>query len=328
MITTYNVRNGLLVSHEGPPGSARALAPEDVVWHDMQAPSLEEERQLEALLGVEIPTREEMEEIEASSRLYTEGGAFFLTATVVANAQSETPQLAPVTFILSGNRLVTVRYHEPRSFATFRQRAAKTDLGIRSGTTLLIALFETVTDRLADILEAAARRHEEISRDVFVSGARSPEQRNQLSQILERIGQAEDMNAKIKESIATLDRVIGFFSLAPDTKKGATERRTRIKTVARDLRSLADYANAQTQKITFLLDATLGMINIEQNSIIKIFSVAAVVFLPPTLIASIYGMNFHFMPEISFTYGYPMALGMMVLSAIGPYFFFKRKGWL
>ena len=326
MITTYIVRNGLLVSDLGLPGTVHL--PEDVVWHDMQDPSHEEEHQLETLLGVEIPTREEMEEIEASSRLYTEGGAFFLTASLVANAQSEVPQLAPVTFILSGNRLVTVRYHAPRSFTTFRQRAAKADLGIRSGTTLLIAIFETVTDRLADILEAAARRHEDISRDVFVSGARSPEQRNQLSQILERIGQAEDINAKIKESIATLDRVIGFFSLTPDNKKGAGERRTRIKTVARDLRSLADYANAQTQKITFLLDATLGMINIEQNGIIKIFSVAAVVFLPPTLVASIYGMNFHFMPELEWQFGYPIALGLMVLSAVLPYLYFKRKGWL
>ena len=326
MISTYIVRNGLLVAYDGPPGAAHVG--EEVVWHDMQAPTIEEEHQLETLLGVDIPTREEMEEIEISSRLYIESGAMFMTASVVANAQSEAPQLAPVTFILSGNRLVTVRYHAPRSFVTFRQRAAKTDLGIRSGTTLLIALFETVTDRLADILEAAARRHEEISRDVFVAGARSPEQRNQLSQVLERIGQAEDMNAKIKESIATLDRLIGFFSLAPDTKKGAVERRGRIKTLGRDLRSLADYANAQTQKVTFLLDATLGMINIEQNGIIKIFSVAAVVFLPPTLIASIYGMNFHVLPELGFTYGYPMALAMMVASAVGPYLYFKRKGWL
>ncbi|MDP3860435.1 MAG: magnesium transporter CorA family protein [Phaeovulum sp.] len=326
MITTYIVRNGLLTTYDGPPGAI--LAADEVLWHDMQAPTLEEEHQLETLLGVEIPTREEMEEIEVSSRLYTEGGAFFLTASVVANAHSEAPQLAPVTFILSGNRLVTVRYHAPRSFATFRQRAAKADLGIRSGTTLLIAIFETVTDRLADILEAAARRHDDISRDVFVSGARSPEQRNQLSQILERIGQAEDMNAKIKESLATLDRVIGFFSLAPDAKKGAADRRSRIKTVARDLRSLADYANAQTQKITFLLDATLGMVNIEQNGIIKIFSVAAVVFLPPTLIASIYGMNFRFMPELDWQLGYPFALGLQVLSAVLPYLYFKRKGWL
>ncbi|MDP2739029.1 MAG: magnesium transporter CorA family protein [Pseudorhodobacter sp.] len=326
MITTFRLQNGLLTAQDAVPATAPTA--EDVIWYDMLAPDADEERLLETLLGVDIPTREEMEEIEASSRLYSENSAVFMTANLVANAHSEQPQLAPVTFILAGNALITVRYHAPRSFGSFVQRASKSDLGIRSGNMLLIALFETVTDRLADILEASARRHDEISRDVFVSGSRSPAQRNQLSQVLERIGQAEDMNGKIKESIATLDRLVGFFSLAPDAKKGAGDRNVRIKTLARDLHSLAEYANAQTQKIGFLLDATLGMVNIEQNAIIKIFSVAAVVFLPPTLIASIYGMNFHDIPEFGWRFGYPLALGGMVLSAVLPYLFFKRRGWL
>ena len=131
-----------------------------------------------------------------------------------------------------------------------------------------------------------------------------------------------------RDSLLTLDRLVGFLGLVAGQRKSLKENRERIKTLTRDVRSLLDHAGFMAQKITFLLDATLGMINIEQNAIIKIFSVVAVVFLPPTLIASIYGMNFDFMPELDWQLGYPLAIALMLGSALAPYLFFKSRGWL
>ena len=193
---------------------------------------------------------------------------------------------------------------------------------------MLIALLEAIVDRLADILERAGRDIDGISRDVFQHKGAKPTKSQDFQKVLEAIGRKGDLTSNIRDSLVTLERLVGFLGQGTMQRKSGKDVRERIKTLARDVRSLADHASFLSQKITFLLDATLGMINIEQNAIIKIFSVAAVVFLPPTLIASIYGMNFQFMPELDEVYGYPMALGLMVLSAILPYVYFKRRGWL
>lgn len=302
--------------------------PESMVWIDLVNPSNDEEDDLEKRLGIDIPTREEMEEIEISSRLYNEDGAAFMTATLPAQADGDDPQMQPVTFVLTGNRLVTIRYHEPRAFKTFPMRAEKVPMGCETGEGVLIALLEAIVDRLADILERAGRDIDGISRDVFQHKGAKPTKSQDFQKVLEAIGRKGDLTSNIRDSLVTLERLVGFLGQGTMQRKSGKDVRERIKTLARDVRSLADHASFLSQKITFLLDATLGMINIEQNAIIKIFSVAAVVFLPPTLIASIYGMNFQFMPELDEVYGYPMALGLMVLSAILPYVYFKRRGWL
>jgi magnesium transporter len=146
--------------------------------------------------------------------------------------------------------------------------------------------------------------------------------------VLEQIGRKGDLTSHIRDSLVTLERLVGFLGHVAMQRKSGKDLRERLKTLSRDVRSLTDHSSFLSQKITFLLDATLGMINIEQNAIIKIFSVAAVVFLPPTLIASIYGMNFEEMPELDWLFGYPFAIALMILSAILPYLFFKRRGWL
>ncbi|WP_199257921.1 magnesium/cobalt transporter CorA [Paracoccus binzhouensis] len=302
--------------------------PESMVWIDLVNPSDAEEDDLEKRLGIDIPTREEMEEIEISSRLYNEDGASFMTATLPAQADGDDPQMQAVTFVLTGNRLVTIRYHEPRAFKTFPMRAEKVPMGCETGEGVLIALLEAIVDRLADILERAGRDIDGISRDVFQHKGAKPTKSQDFQKVLETIGRKGDLTSNIRDSLVTLERLVGFLGQGAMQRKSGKDVRERIKTLARDVRSLADHASFLSQKITFLLDATLGMINIEQNAIIKIFSVAAVVFLPPTLIASIYGMNFQFMPELDEVYGYPMALGLMVLSAILPYVYFKRRGWL
>lgn len=305
-------------------GDAVGLA----VWIDLVSPTSAEEADLEKKLDVEIPTREEMEEIEISSRLYTDESAAFMTAILPANADGDEVEMQPVTFVLTPTRLITVRYHEPQAFRTFPVRAEKTAMGCDTAEGVLIALLEAVVDRLADILERAGRDIDGISRGIFRKKGGKPTKSADLQNTTEAIGRKGDLTSNIRDSLVTLERLAGFLVQAALHGKSSKEARERIKTLSRDVRSLSDHAGFMSQKITFLLDATLGMISIEQNAIIKIFSVAAVVFLPPTLIASIYGMNFTHMPELEWLVGYPFAIGLMVMSAILPYVFFKRKGWL
>lgn len=306
-----------------------ALEPFDkLVWLDLVNPTDAEEADVETRLDIDVPTREEMEEIEISSRLYNEDGAAFMTALLPAQADGDNPEMHPVTFVLAANRLITVRYHEPRAFQTFPQRAEKLAMGCETGEGVLVALLETIVDRLADILERAGREIDTISRDIFQHKGARPSKSQDFRKVLETIGRKGDLISNIRDSLVTLERLVGFLGHGAIQRKTDKETRERIKTLSRDVRSLSDHDSFLSQKITFLLDATLGMVNIEQNAIIKIFSVAAVVFLPPTLIASIYGMNFKYMPELEWLLGYPFALGLMVLSAILPYLFFKNRGWL
>ncbi len=300
-----------------------------VVWADLLNPTKEEETTIETWLGVAIPTREEMEEIEISSRLYIEDGAYFMTATLPAQTEIDDPLMSPVTFVLAGPRLVTIRYHEPKAFKTFPLRAEKVATGCTTGNTILIGLLEAIVDRLADILERAGRDIETISRDIFEASSTKVNKRNRdFQELLKAIGRKEDIASSIRDSLISLQRLSGFLAHVATQIKMSKDVRARIKTVSRDVLSLADHATFLSQKISFLLDATLGMISIEQNAIIKIFSVAAVIFLPPTLVASIYGMNFDVIPELKWQLGYPFAIGLMILSAILPFWYFRRRGWL
>jgi magnesium transporter len=323
MIKGYAVVDERLVLLEDP-----LAVPERVVWLDLSAPSEAEEKRIEASLGIEVPTPDEMHEIEDSSRLYVENGAIYMTANLPSQVDSEEPVLAPVTFILASKRLITLRYHEPRTFKTFSLRAERADLGCSDGPTAMIGLLEVVIDRLADMLEGVGRGIEQLSRQVFRTVKSAPGPGTNFQKVLQDLGRHGDLVANVVDSLVTLERLFAFFTASSEQTALSKDGKVRLKTLGRDTRFLNDHANALTQKLTFLLDATLGMISIEQNGIIKIFSVAAVVFLPPTLIASIYGMNFEVMPELHWLAGYPFALGLMVLSAVGSYWFFKSRGWL
>ena len=301
--------------------SAGWRMPEDAVWIDLVNPVREEELAVERDLNVNIPTREEMAEIEPSSRLYQENGATFLTATVLTHSTTDFPLLAPVTFVLVGERLVTIRYAEPSSFKAFTAQWERVPCDYSGGETFL-ALLDAIVDRVADIVEGIATELEEASQDVF----RRP-RRGGFDVVLAQLGHTQMVSAKARDSLASLTRLIAFAALA-DQLERVPDLRQHLRTLQRDVQSLSDHVGFLTNNITFLLDAALGMINIEQNSIIKIFSVAAVAFLPPTLIASIYGMNFHHMPELDWLAGYPMALFLMLISAAIPLWWFRRKGWL
>jgi len=300
-----------------------------LVWIDLFDTTPAEVEALEDALAIDIPTRDEMEEIEISSRLYHEDRAWFMTVTLPANATSDHAEMAPVSFVLTEQMLITVRTTDPRAFRTFPKRAMQADLELQDAATLLLALLEAIVDRLADILESAGREIDRISNRIFIDNAIDSTGKSSFQDVLRRLGRQGDLLSDLRESLMTMSRISGYLSLIwPRLESRAEQPRERLKTLGRDIQSISEHASFMTQKVTFLLDATLGMINIEQNATIKIFSVLAVVFLPPTLIASIYGMNFQHMPELDWKLGYPLAIGLMIAAAVLPYWLFKRKGWL
>ena len=296
--------------------------PADAVWIELVEPTREEELLVERELGLLLPTREDMQEIEASSRLYQEEGATFMTAMVLYNADTEAPSAQPITFVLAGERLVTIRYFQPKSFAGFAAQARRQPGLCPTGAQTFLGLIEAVVDRTADVLERTSAEVEQISQQVFAERRTTA-----FEAVLTRLGRAQNVNAKIRDSLVSLVRLASFASLA-DQIEHSREHRERLKTVTRDVQSLLDQDSFLAANISFLLDTTLGLINIQQNGIIKIFSVAAVAFLPPTLIASVYGMNFEHMPELDWRLGYPMAVVLMLLSAVLPLWWFRKKGWL
>ncbi len=308
------------------PAEALRQLPEDVVWIDLFEPTSREDSYVESLLGVSIPTREDLKDIEPSSRLYIERGAVFMTGSLVAGADGPNPELTDVGFILAGDRLVTIRYANPKSFRLFIDALGRNGEFTKSATSLLAHLLETVVDRTAEILEQAADRLDKLSTDIFLDrGKRRPPRF--LEGKLAQIAQYHRLVGKLRDSLGSLSRLLTFLANAPVMRENPTDD-TLCRTVARDVETLSEHAGFVSGNIAFLLDASLGLINVEQNAIIKIFSIASVVFLPPTLVASIYGMNFHFMPELDWHLGYPLAILGMLLSAIIPFFVFRWKGWL
>jgi magnesium transporter len=299
------------------------------IWIDLLNPSEIEEKQVEKSLELDIPTREEMREIELSSRLYRDNGNLFMTTLMIACSDSPDPKLDSITMILTPKQLITVRYIEPQSFKLFFIRLKKMDSAHQqSSVALFIELLDTTVDRLADILEMVGHHLDDSSQTIFRSRAENKSvERLNYRQLLQHIGAYGDLNSKARESLITFNRLISFFGQIKGAKLNE-DLQPRLVTISKDIESLSNHADFLSTKVNFLLDATLGMVNIDQNNTIKIVSVAAVVFLPPTLIASIYGMNFKFIPELSWYLGYPIAIGLMILAAWLPYKYFKRRGWL
>ena len=295
------------------------------LWIDLLDPTPEEDARMEKALGIDIPTRAEMREIEASNHLYVENGALFMTAFVVyaigRRCRAHRDHLHS-----SGDRLVTVRYAGPRRFPCFGP-CGKGDVTCANSVDIMLGLIEQLVHRQADLIERIQDDVDRLAPAIFEIKGGQQTRGKRLDVILRTIGKEGDIIARAQESAFSLTRLLAFLTTTLREKGGDGRAAKRIKSVQRDVESLHDNMRFLSAA-SFLLDATLGMINIEQNQIIKLFSVAAVVFLPPTLIASIYGMNFKHMPELDWTLGYPMALLLMVLAAVLPYLFFRRKGWL
>ena len=323
MLTIYDHQGTGLAKREGTLPITDAT-----VWIDLLNPTAEEDAFVENALGISVPTRAEMREIEASNRLYQENGAHFMTAFIVYNVEAPVPLTTALTFILAGDRLVTVRYAEPKAFPLFLQRVEKGDLACNSAPAIMIGLIEAIIHREADLIERIQDEVDRTAPVIFEIKGGQQTRTRRFDAILKAIGKQGDTNARAQESALSLDRVLTYFSHASSDRKDDPRILTRIEVAHRDVGSLMEHMRFLSQRIMFLLDATLGMISTEQNQIIKLFSVAAVMLMPPTLIASVYGMNFKHMPELEFLWGYPMALGMMIVSAVIPFLYFRRKGWL
>jgi magnesium transporter len=301
--------------------------PDNAIWFDLVNPLPGEDKLIEARLGIAIPTREEMLEIEVSSRLYTEHHARFMTATLMCNSDTVVPKTTAVTFILAKHCLVTVRYDEPRPFLLVGNKLTRTCPQSATGETVLMELLDAVIDREADLLERIGLDVDQVSHDIFDPGSRGAAG-NTYIDTLKVIGSKGDLTSKVRESLVSLGRLLLFLANEAEGMRWNKDVRLQLQAMQRDVLSLSDHATYLANKITFLLDALLGVVTLEQNNVIKIFSIAAVVLLPPTLVATVYGMNFKGMPELEWQYGYPMALTLMLIAAIVPYYIFKFKKWL
>jgi magnesium transporter len=324
MLKIYQQLNGGL---RGTDLSEADAIPADAVWIDLVSPTNEERRKVNALLGMELPTRADMEEIEVSSRLYQEDGGIFLTAQILSNMETDKPVADVVSFVLTQDKLVTVRYIDPQPFKTFVARCERGTVGPQRAEMVLMSMLDIIIDRMADVLERAGAELEALSREVFQPPEGAVLQSRDFQAILRSLGRKHDLTGKMRESLLSISRALSFLTPAMEGKPNK-EVRTHIKTLTRDVQSLQDHTSFLGSKLNYLLDATLGLINIDQNNIIKIMSVAAIVFLPPTLFASIWGMNFANMPDLHSPVGYPIALIVIVISGILPYVWFKRRGWL
>jgi magnesium transporter len=325
MLTVYVQRGSVLEPY---PLEAGQEIPEAAVWLDLVNPTIEEDKLVESRVGVAIPTREEMQEIEISSRLYIENGARYMTATLMSQSDTPSPITTPVSFILAGQRLVTVRYSEPRPFAMAKHKLAKACPSNVSGQAVMLDLLDAVIDRCADILERIGTEVDQVSRRIFEQRRSRGGSSRVYQGILFTLGRKGDQCSKVRESLVSIGRLILFLAHEDEGMRWSKEARAQLKTMQRDVQSLSDHTTYLTNSVTFLLDAMVGLVSIEQNNIIKLFSVVAVVMMPPTLVASIYGMNFEFMPELKTIYGYPLALVAMIVSAVLPYAYFKWKKWL
>ncbi len=308
-----------------PPATA---IPDDALWIDMIEPTREEDKLVEAHLSVEIPTREEMADIEPSEILYRENNARYMTIRILCSSETDTPKLIDVSFILTDRALVTVRYGEPRSFSMFMTRAGKPGGCRHQPEAVLDGLIETIIDRAAEILGTEGSRIDRLSQAIFENERKGAKRAASYRAALKSIGRKGDIISNVRESMASVERMLLFLSASMPRPQKTAGYQAEWRTALRDVQSIEEHATFLSNKIQFLLDATLGLVTIEQNDIIKIFSVMSVIFLPPTLVSSLYGMNFKFMPELEWNYGYAWAITLMILAAALPYLFFRWKRWL
>lgn len=308
--------------------AAAARIADDVVWIDLLEPTREEEALVERFIGSNVPTRADLAEIEPSSRLYERQGTLYLTMSTLTGIDEGEPTSSPIGFILTPSHLVTVRYADPRPFRLLAEHMKREPDLATEAVHLFIRLLDAVVDRLADEIERVSAEIEKISKHIFKRGMeerRIPAAR--LTALLTRIGRAQSLLAKIRETAVSTSRLIHFLA-ASNRVRRLEDERDHVGSIAADLAALIDHSSFLSEQLTFQLDASLGLISIEQNAAMKLFSWAALVFLPPTLVAGIYGMNFEHMPELKWLYGYPMALAIMLVSGVAPWLYMKKRGWI
>jgi magnesium transporter len=317
MLRFFGFTDGKLVEHRFENNAFDHAVP-NTGWVDAQDTSDEERDRLEALLHTELPESDDVEEIESSARYFTDSSGIHVHSLFLTQSEGRM-DTTTVAFILQPERLITVRECELADFRLLRMRARRGQVEVRTPRHLLLTIFEQKVENLADAIEDIHHELENVSHRVL------EETDTDLESAIDDLAAMEDGNGKIRLCLMDTQRSISFLQRQlRDTQAG----QEIIPDVIRDIDTLMSHTTFLFDKINFLMGTTQGFINIEQNKIIKIFSIASVVFLPPTLVASMYGMNFEVMPELKWEFGYPLAIGLMILAGIAPYLYFKRKGWL
>jgi magnesium transporter len=336
-----------MIKLHGPQGAVEPEAhvaenayPPHAVWIDLDDPSAEEAGRVEAATGIRVPSRKALSEVENSSRLRRLKNGFSLSTPMITFDKLDS-QVKPLGFVLTKDRLVTVRFHELRAFAEVKKRIDTGDGPGSTSTEIFLLLMEELVDSLADALEDMGADLDSLSTRIFdfdvrgggIAGdaklqSQTPRRRDlALRRILRGIGRRGKTLGKIRSSLLGLERIVPFVANECENILGE-EQVPRFEAVRRDIASLDEFEIRLSENVQFLLDATLGLISIEQNNTFRVLTVASVVGIPPTLIASMYGMNFKHMPELEWAYGYPYGLALILISAIIPVVFFRIRGWL
>jgi len=306
--------------------------PESIFWIDLLTPDGAELDYVEELCSIEMPTKDEMREIEATSRLYCEDGARFMTTTVLSRVETDEPMIAEITFILKGRVLITIRHTDSYSFRVFSHQLLRMQETNRD--LVFIGLLETLVDRQADVLERFGTDLDALSKKVFGTHhtrrkvkVEDPDTED-LRDALEELGRVGDLITRQRDALVNLLRMITFAGNEDSCMSSHDSLYVPLRPVSRDVNSLSEYASFLSNKINFMLDAVLGLINIEQNDIVKVFTIMSVVFMPPTLVASIYGMNFKYIPFLETEWGVWLSLLLMVMAGIVPLIIFKIKRYI
>jgi len=309
---------------------AEAHAARKVSWLDLLDPTQEERASVERDYGLELPSREELSEVESSSRISEEKGVLFLSIPIISHAHAVEEEPSPIGFVLSKDVLVTIRYTQLRSFDTVAAKFSKNDAR-GSSLDAFAALVDEMVDLSADSLEGIAAELDAVSRSVFLKTRTRRRHVTRSNDALRRtlieVGDAGERLSRIRGSLLGLQRIVPFVS-EPERDWIPNTVRSRLRTAQGDLLSLTDYETHLSDKVQFLLDAVLGFINTKQNDIFTVLTIVSVVGIPPTLVASIYGMNFKNMPELEWAWGYQFGLALIVLSTVLPILWFKWRGWL
>lgn len=327
MILTYIISNGIVVWQEIVPGDP---LPADMVWIDMHSPSVDEKKYIERCFNIDVLTSEEISRIEVMSPFYKSKEAYYMTLTTINQTEDGHFDGTPFTSVITNNCLITLHYTDMPVISTFLNLTRHEIDIYKKPSVLLSALTEVLIHDVGEILERTGNEMNTLIQNVF-SKRREPGQKistTSYNNIIASIGTTGNIISHCRESLVSINRLIIYFTQIERDKVPYKEHKLRLQHIAREISSLTEYANFLSQRISLLLDGTLGLLSVEQNMIVKVFTIASAVLMPPTLIASVYGMNFQHMPELDSEYGYPIALFLMFISAVIPFYFFRKKGWI
>ena len=304
-----------------------AEIPSRAIWIDLINPTIEEDRKVQEFVGAPVPTKADPDYTEPPEAHYSENGVRYLHAFFISEPE-DTPDVTGVTFVIAPSVLVTVRYLPVETFDLFSQKLCKAPAQALFPDAVALGLINTGLNRSARALSKAGESLDQIASGIFRARGDQTRRSQIYSDRLDALGREDEKISNLRENMVSVERLLLFLMSEGHLENAPTSMREATKTALRDLQTMEQDASFKAQKVQFLLDSTLGRINLHQNDIIKLFSVIAVIFMPPTVIASIYGMNFKEMPELNWQWGYPLAIALMACAAIGPYLLFRWKKWL